>query len=561
MNKKTARVLVIGLDGATFDLIKPWVNEGWLPNLAKLIERGVSGELESTIPPVTLPAWISFATGKNPGKLGIYDIIGRKNNGYITQPWNPIPLKEKTLWDILGDHGIKIGVLNFPGTFPPRKVNGFMVTGMFTPSEKKNFTYPERLKPELNHVVGRYELDADHWMYSKEDRFLRDIYRVTEKRGKAAEHLIRKFRCQFIIVVFTSTDRIQHVMWKHADRDHPQHNPVRAQKYSSAIKAYWRRLDKIVSKLIEGFGDGGTIVVMSDHGFGPRKKTFFVNEWLRQEGFLKLRRSTGKNPLARVAESLYHYLGNTRMYRILTVLLQKLIGRELIYRYAFRFLSYEELINAVDWNLTKAFSCHHTAHLGHIYLNLKGREPQGCVEQCDYEKLRNEIIGRLSKLKDQWSGEQLKMEIYRPEKIYSGPYVNQAPDIIFLINDGECEADTTFGHNFPFKQGSFDLRHTGTHTKKGLFIASGPRVKEGIEITGAKIVDLAPTLLCLFGIPVSKDMDGRVLTEIFRQDIYPSEKEAAFTGATEAGEREVSRTSKRDQRMMIERLRRLGYLK
>ncbi|MFQ6080988.1 MAG: alkaline phosphatase family protein [Candidatus Bathyarchaeia archaeon] len=559
MNEK-ARILIIGIDGATFDLIKPWVKEGWLPNLAKLIERGVSGKLESTMPPCSIPAWISFATGKNPGKLGVYDLMERRNNGYTVKPWNPSSLKGKTLWDILSDYRVKVGILNFPGTFPPRKVNGFMVTGMLTPSEKKNFTYPESLKSELNHVVGRYELDVDHWMYSDEDRFLRDVYRVTEKRGKAAEYLIQEFGCQFIIVVFTSTDRIQHVMWKHMDATHPQHDPKRAQRYLGVIKAYWRRLDQIVGKLIKGFEDGGTIVVMSDHGFGPRKKTFYVNEWLRQEGFLKLKKSTGKSPLARVAESLYYYLGNIRVYRILTVLLQRLIGRELIYRYAYIFLSYEELINTVDWTQTKAFSCLHTAHLGHIYINLRGREPQGCVELRDYEKLRNEIIRRLSRLRDPWSGEQLKMEIYRSEEIYSGPYVNQAPDIIFMMNDGECEVDTNFGHNSLFKQGSFDLRHTGTHTKRGIFIASGPSIKEGNEITGAKIIDLAPTVLRLFGIPLPKDVDGRVLNEIFSEGSSPAKREATFSGAVEAEEGRRFNVPKEDEKRIVERLRRLGYL-
>ncbi len=556
MNRKATRILVIGLDGATFDLIKPWVKEGVLPNLAKLIERGVSGELESTIPPCSIPAWTSFATGKNPGKLGIYDLMERKN-GYTVQPWNPSSLKEKTLWDILGDCGVKVGIINFPGTFPPKKVNGFMVAGMFTPSEKKNFTYPEGLKSELNRVVGQYELDVDHWMYSDDDRFLRDVYRVTEKRWKATEHLIQELGCQFIMVVFTSTDRVQHVMWNHMDTTHPQHDLKKALGYSRVIKDYWRRLDQIVGKLIEGFGDEGTIVVLSDHGFGPRKKTFYVNEWLRQEDFLQLKKSTGKSSLAKVVEGLYYYLGNTRVYRIFTALLQRLIGRELIYQYTFKFLSYEEMIKRVDWTRTEAFSCFHTPTIGQIYINLKGREPQGIVEPDDYEELRDEIIERLNRLEGSWNGDPSKIEIYRPEEIYLGPYINQAPDIIFSINDGECEIDTRFGHSSLFKKGSFDLRHTGSHRKMGIFIASGPTLKERVEITGAKIIDLAPTLLHLFGVPVPKDMDGRVLNEIFSEGSFPAKREVTFSGAVEGKGFNVP---KDEEKRVVERLRRLGYL-
>ena len=182
------RVLVIGLDGATFDLFRPWMEEGGLPNLSKIVKNGVSGELESTIPPVSFPAWMSFATGKNPGKLGVYDLVKRKEGSYFVQPSNPGFLREKPIWEIINDFGIRTGIINVPGTFPPREVNGFMVTGMLTPSGRSDFTYPEELKSELDRVVGRYELDVDYWMYFDEDRFLKDVYRVTES-GKKQQNI------------------------------------------------------------------------------------------------------------------------------------------------------------------------------------------------------------------------------------------------------------------------------------------------------------------------------------------------------------------------------------
>lgn len=562
MIQKAKRVLVIGLDGATFNLIRPWIREGRLPNLAKLLENGVSGELESTIPPVTFPAWMSFATGKNPGKLGIYDLTKRRKSSYIVQLANPGSLREKLLWNILNDYVIRTGIVNVPGTFPPREVDGFMITGMFTPSERENFCYPTGLKTKLNLGVGKYELDVDHWKYFDEGRFLKDINRVTAKREKVAEYLIKAFDVQFFMIVFTSPDRIQHVMWKYMDANHPQHDLERAQQYSNAIKAYWQKLDRIVGKLIWAFGDEGTVLVLSDHGFGPRTKTFYVNEWLRQIGFLKLRDKVEKSLLAglgRIITKLYYSLGKTRVYHSLAHLVFRLLGRNLVYDLVFKYVSFEEMIGRIDWTQTKAFSLPHTAHFGQIYINLKGRDPQGCVQPSDYEKVRNEIIDKLGRLEDPLSGEKLRTDIYKPEEIYSGLYVNEAPDIIFTVNNSECEVDVRFGHASLFLQGSFDLRHTGTHKKEGIFIASGPDIKKGTEITGAKIIDITPTILHLFGIPIPRDMDGRVLREIFKENSDPAARKVRFSGLMETKEKEIFTMPEEDERKIRQRLRRLGY--
>lgn len=558
----TKRVLVIGLDGATLDLIKPWMKEGKLPNLTELVERGTSGELESTVPPVSIPAWISFATGKNPGKLGVYDLIKRKTGSYFVQPWNPGSLRGKTVWNILNDNGIRTGIVNVPGTYPPRKVDGCMITGMFTPSGRSNFTYPKELKSELSRVVGGYELDVDYWRYFDEDIFLREVYRVTEKREKAAEYLIKNLDTQFFMVVFTSLDRIQHVMWKHMDANHPQHDLEKAKRYSNMIKSYWERLDSAVGKLLKVFGDGGTVIVMSDHGFGPRTGTFYINDWLKQKGFLKLKKKGRKGLLVRLGqniEKMYFLFGNTSLYRLISSLIYKFLGRELIYRIIFRYLSFERMIETIDWDQTKAFSSPHSAHFGQVYINLRGREPKGCVDLSEYEKVRNEVVEEMGKLEDPLTKEIFETEIYKPEEIYSGPYVNQAPDIVFLLNNSKCEADTSFGHNSLFLQGSFDPRCTGTHNKKGVFVFSGPDIKEGGEIK-AKITDLAPTLLHLLDLPVPKDMDGRVLKEIFKEGSAPAKREVTSYEPKIQRKDVLIEMPEEDERRIEERLRSLGYL-
>ena len=554
------RVLVLGLDGATFDLIIPFIEKGILPNLENLIKGGVSGDLESTIPPLTLPAWYSLATGKNPGKLGIFDLVERRNYSYSTHPYS-ISLKEKSLWNYLNEHGYRTGILNFPGTFPPRKVDGFVVTGMLTPSERENYTYPSSLKAILNHLVGEYKLDVDQMMYSDEDAFLKDIFDVTTKRGKTAEYLIQNFDWSFLMVVFTSIDRIQHVMWKYIDQTHPQYDSKKAKRYSEYIKYYWRKLDTIIGKLIKKVGKETTIIIVSDHGFGPRNQTFYVNEWLRGRGYLKLKKAKRKSPLTKIAEYLYDRFGNTMFYHYFIGLLQKLISRKFIYRFFYQFWSHEGMINKIDWKNTKAFSCLHTSILGNIYVNLEGREPEGTVIKENYEDVRNHIINDLKKLIDPKTGKQMNVKAYKREEIYYGPYTDQAPDIIFSINNGECESDVRFGHTTIIRQGTNDVRQSGTHRDKGVFIAHGANIKQGHKIKGAKIIDITPTLLHIFGVPIPKNIDGRVLKDIFKQESSPGKKQINFSETSSLQEKKDNdKLTKENEDLIIKRLRNLGYL-
>ncbi len=491
------RILVLGLDGASLNLLQPLVKRGVLPNIGRLIKEGCLSPLESTIPPVTIPAWVSMFTGKNPGRLGLYDLLRR--DGYGVRPNGGCFRGRNPIWRILNAHGYRVGVLNLPGTYPPEEIDGFMVTGMLTPSKSSPSSYPPDLASTLYRRIPGYELDVPQWAYSDEEEFFQDVCRSTELRGEAAEYLINSIPCHLYIIVFTEPDRVQHVLWHRRDK----------------LEEYWMLLDEVVGRLIEFFLDE-TIFIVSDHGFGPIRKTFYVNEWLMKRGLLSMenrwrrRLLTG---LGRMMEALYHKLGEVKLLHPLASMLKEAVGVDKLWRYLYAYLS-KERIGDINWRRTRAFSCVHTPHFGQIYINLKGRMEEGCVDETERRRIIDEIIEELQGLVDE-DGTPLKVEAYRGWELYDGPYVEEAPDIVFLIEEGSYEVDAKVGVGRIFAPGAPWTGWTGTHTKTGLLIARGPGIKRGQSLQGARIIDVTPTLLRLFDVPIPKDVDGRVLAELF----------------------------------------------
>lgn len=537
------RVLVLGLDGATFSIIEPMVRSGRLPNLAKLTAEGACGILESTLPPVTVPAWPSMMTGKNPGKLGYYDFLRRE--GYGVEPNGYCYEEHAPLWQILNRYGVRTGVMNLPGTYPPGAVDGFMISGMLTPSKRSLYSYPATLGADLDTKVHDYEIDVPQWQYFDEGVFVKDLYKVTEKRAIAAEYLIKQIPCDFYIIVFTSCDRLQHVLW-----DQPE-----------VIETYWEWLDRIVGRILGLFGEETTVFVVSDHGFGPLERTFFVNEWLRRKKFLRVKLKINEKALVKVGrlfERLYRFLGERELVRPIVGLLNKLVGFDLLQRYTYAYLSSERLESKVNWRKTKAFSCVHTPHFGQIYINMRGKMRKGRVSEDERERLKDAIIKELKGLPYSDGGGGPNVEAYKAEDIYSGPRVGDAPDIVFLLDGGRCEVDAKVGEGRIYAKGSPFTGWKGTHTMDGVFIARGPGIKPGHRLEKASILDVAPTVLRVFGIPPQQEMDGRALEEIFSYDATFPELEA--TEAPEREKKDGAGLSEEEKALIEARLRKLGYI-
>ncbi len=566
MNRKH-KVIVIGLDGATFDLIEPWAREGHLPTLARLMDEGARGLLASTVPPMTGPAWTTFMTGKNPGKHGIYDWIYRHRDSYDVSPTTARHCRDATIWSILSDAGQRVCAFNVPMTFPPKPVNGVQISGMPAPSTKVTITHPVELLSEIERDVGEYLVYPDPGQaYSDQgvDAFLDRLYRTTARRLEVMNYLRAREDWDFFMLVLNGTDTVQHAMWKYMSPDHPQHDPTKYAKYGDAILRYFQYVDKALGEIVAGLDQDTVLMIMSDHGFGPFHKFIHVNNWLRQNGWLKIKRT----PQARL-KSLLFSLGFSPMkiYKLLMRFGLGALKREVVRGQGqgllkTLFLSFGD----VDWDRTVAYSL---GNVGQINLNVRGREPQGTVEPGEeYEATRDEIIARLWELRDPKTDERVVQEVYRREEIYWGRNLESAADIVFIptrmeyFGFGEYE----FGSNDVIE--AVDRGISGTHRPNGICLLWGPGVKEGTHLQGAHLYDLAPTILHLMGHAVPEDMDGRVLTDALLpeygeliEDRTPSQLYAPPTpgdgGAR--GEPEAD-LSEEDEDIIVERLRGLGYV-
>ncbi len=550
------RVLVIGLDGATFDLIGPWIEEGKMPTLQRLMKGGASGVLTTTLPPISSSAWVSFATGKNPGKHGLVDFVHPRKDSYQISIVSPQQRASKAIWNLLSDVGRKVGIVGMPVTYPPEEVNGYMISDFLTPSASDDYTYPLSLKAELDEAIGGFPLLPDERYRSTKfvHKFIADMVADVERRLQGALYLLENKEWDFFFLLFWSSDMLQHETWRLLDRTHPQHDAQAAERYMGLVVDFHQRLDEAVGRILEKVGPDDLVVIMSDHGFGPVHSFFLVNNWLREMGLLKLKRRA----LTRLKYALFK-LGLTPLgaFRLAKALRLGFLRRRFRFQRGSRlmkrlFLSFAD----VDWPRTKAFA---VGSFGQIYVNLKGKRPQGIVEPGkEYEDLREEIAALAEEIRDPRTGERVVERVYRREELYSGPLLEKAPDLVLQSRNWEYMA---FGH------ADFGARHviepifgmSGHHRPEGIVILAGGDIKGSVKLEGANIVDLAPTILYAMGVPIPSDMDGRVLTEAFSPDFlskvkiqYSHELSDRPTGGDEY--------SSADEEEIRERLRGLGYV-
>ena len=558
-NAAPNRVLVIGLDGATFDLINKWAADGYLPTLRRLMEEGAHGSLRSTVPPMTGPAWTSFATGVNPGKHRLYDWIAGESDSYRFLPVTAVDCRAPTLYALLSQMDRRVCTLNVPMTYPPLPVNGVQVSGMPAPSTKVPITYPADLLDEIDAVVGEYLLYPDPgqaYSDSGVDAFLERLYETTDVRVRTLDYLRRREAWDFTMVVFNGTDTVSHAMWKYMDASHPLHDASKAEKYGNAIRDYYQYVDTKLGRIVDTLDDDTTLVVMSDHGFGPFHKFIHVNNWLLQQGFMQVRSSARTRMKRRMFTAGFSPMNvyDTMMRFGLGGLKREVVRGQGQGMLKTMFLSFED----IDWRRTQAYSL---GNVGQIYLNVIGREPFGCVRPgAEYERLRDTIIDRLRTLQDPETGEAVVETIYRREDLYHGDYLEQAPDIVFLprrleyFGFGEYE----FGSHKIIE--SMRRGISGTHRMNGVFLAYGAAIRPGSLAEDASLYDLAPTILHLMGEPVPEHMDGRVLSEVIVEgdrEIARSRWKEKHGGAPGVGGAELSAE---DRELLAERLRSLGYV-
>jgi len=565
------KIFVIGWDSATWDLMHPWIADGKLPNLAKLIDQGVYGKLESVVPPLTPPAWTSFMTGKNPGKHGIFHFFEPQPGSYAMRYTNAGSRRSRTIWQILSSAGQSVGTVNVPFTYPPEQVQGFQISGMDTPSEKSAFVHPPQLREELESSLGRLNLELRFLgamnTDQKHQRALDEMEAIDQQWTKTGLYLLEKHPVDVMMLTYMSIDTVQHHYWHYMDPAHFLHDPKGAQKFGNAILSVYERLDRAIGEFTSRLPEGATVFVISDHGGGPvSDRMVYLNRYLAQLGLLKYRedkRSGLQNMQRTLTKSLYRVLRgslSSHQKKMLANLFPKLRAR-----IEGAYTAYEN----IDWTATKAYCSEVVASPPSIWVNRKGLKPSGIVEDSEYEPLLALLTEKLQALKDPRTGESVIGCIYRREEVFDGPYSPEAPDLILdWWSENGFSSNTSFpedGDKPPLvireREPMKEPEWGGTHRRDGMLVAKGGAIKKGAQINRARLMDMAPTLLYLAGQKIPSDMDGRVLLDLFEPefvakhpvvyDQVQSDDQTPGSGSTYSAE---------DAKLVEERLKALGYI-
>lgn len=538
------KLVIVGLDGAEFDIIKPLARRGKLPFLNEFMKNGVHGLLRSTCPPVTAPAWTSFMTGKNPGKHGLFDfqhidVSGKRELTCSTD------CRSATLWDYLSEADIRTLLVNVPMTYPPRPINGVCIAGFPVPYNSA-YVYPaEKLAwVKASGYLTDYAEVLQRNKWKSKFTILKDIERA---RTDIFLKLIEREPWDVAMLVISGTDHISHVEWQKGNR--------------KAVEQYYVYIDRLLSNLsAKGAFRNTPIAVMSDHGFTQSEYVFYMNVWLMREGYLSCDLEFDKTYDRFVEErhrmvfgkggKLSGFLGKIGLTRDNILFFTKKTGLIKLEKYLpHRLVSIFPSRNLIpNWERTKAYM---TSDLSKgININLRGREKYGTVPKSEYDPLRLEIVQKLRSLNlDNASGIFDYVDI--KENIYNGPFLHQAPDIVTWPTN-RCNVKIGKGwRNY--------LERTvgGHHTMDGIFMLKGDDIKTRYR-RNLNIEDVAPTVMHFLGLACPNDMDGNVIEDIFSPGSEPASREVAFREPIKAdfGDKFL----RADERLIRDKLRALGYL-
>lgn len=538
------KVLLLGLDGATYNVFDPAFEAGHMPRLASLLERGASGVLTSTIPPYTPPGWTSIFTGVNPGKHGIFGFtIGnaQRRDGLARLD----RVKAPALWNAANAQGARVGLFNIPMTYPAPQVDGFAVSGMLTPeggggATPDGFTYPASLASKIVDGAGGYEIDIEvnydeDWKSTGiEERLSQNL---AAKRRALALLLEDHDDVGLLFAVLEAPDRLMHAHYKYIDPRCRHFERPEARSIRERVWAFFDEMDSLIGELEDWAGAGGYIITMSDHGFGPKDKVVNVNLALKEWGLLSV---TGAGAA----------VGGSPGIRKAARKVKKVVPRSLWKR------AKGAAHSSIDWSQTKAFSSPNPQQ--GIYVNLEGREPHGIVAQAGYESVLAEVTERFDALVDPGDGGKVLDRMYRRDEVHHGPMASEGPDLFPVCRDWTYELSDGL-----YSPGVLtDYRHLprGFHHLDGIFGITGPGVaaRSGLE---ANLLDIAPTALYLAGLKVP-EVDGRVLAELLPHALLrerPVVVEAMHLPLAGEGA-EASPYSAEEEAQIEESLRNLGYL-
>jgi len=550
------RLAIVGIDGATYEIIRPMVAAGELPHIARLLREGGSADLESELPPMTPPAWTSMFTGLNPGRHGVFHFIRRKLGTYGCALNDSRNYAGKDLMSLLGRRGWSVGSLSVPMTYPPFPTpGGWMVSGIPMPLTGESIAWPKGTVAEMESVLGHpYRPDVDYGPYDGDtegphddlelyERLRKELFDLERDRLKLTEYYLREKPTDFFFTVISVTDRCQHYFWKFQDPSHPGWTEEGARRFGETIRDAYRLADDFVGRVREIVGDEVPIAIVSDHGFGPQYWDFHVNQWLEEQGFL-VRRKVPYWTWGRLTfGDALHRLGLGGLAKVLGPIARLPLARPK--------RKTKADMRDVDWSRTRAFG-----QLHGICVNLKGREPHGTVDgEAAYRAVVAEIVERLKQLEDP-AGLAAVERTFVKEDHYHGPRSAEAPDVQYELMGLSCIPKEDWGTEQLFVRRK-NAPISGQHRFNGVFAMWAPGVAAGKEIVGMHIQDTTPTLLYGVREAVPDWMDGRIRGDFMKE---PWEPVWDHEAEPEAGTDVVAAFGDEEAKAIEESLRGLGYL-
>jgi predicted AlkP superfamily phosphohydrolase/phosphomutase len=451
------RVIVIGLDSAPPALVFDRLRQR-LPTLDRMIEQGIHGTLRSCDPPITIPAWQVMATSASPGRLGLYGFRHRRGAAY-TDGWvaTSHSIRLPTIWDLAGRAGRRSCLVGVPPGYPPKPVRGWSISCFLTPPTAERYTHPPELRQEVEALVGTYMFDVPFRVEDRET--LRErLFEMTRRRFDVVRHLATTKPWDFLMLVEIGVDRLGHAFWKFFDPEHPRHEA--GSPFADVADAYYRLVDERIGELVELLDDA-VFLIVSDHGSKAMHGAFCINEWLIERGWLVL----SEPPDGIVAPERA----------------------------------------AIDWRRKRAWGW--GGYYARIFLNVRGREAQGVIPPERYEEARAELEVELQTIVDD-AGRPMPVTAHRPEDLYPVA-TGDRPDLMVYFDDLNWRSAGTIGHGRLHLSENDTGPDDSVHAMDGILILYDPAAPRGAEVRGASILDIAPTVLELMGLPVPPDMEGR----------------------------------------------------
>lgn len=572
MPRQPERTIILGADGATWNVINRLLDAGDLPNFRRAIEIGASGPLESIENMRSASAWTSMFSGYNPGRHGIYEFYEFLPETYSLKYIHGGYKKMPGFWTYLADAGQSSGVINTPMTYPAEPgvgPNGYMIAGLDGPGkESPRFHHPPNFMSRLESKMGcAYVIEpglTGAIARGNTDEAVRLLKEELESKSKAMRVMFDEMPVDCLLFVFRSLDAAQHCFWKWMDPTHPKHKECSAEEieqFGSVIDDVYRTLDDMLGYILDNMREDDSVIVISDHGFGHKcPVSSQLNRWLEAHGYLVYEKGGDKpNVVSRALKFVASHTGRKTKER----LARMLPGLR-------NWAQSKALFAGVDWSNTRVYS---DAQFPRLRLNIKGREGQGIVDPADAPALMNELRETLSEMRDSVTGEKIVRDIFFQNEIYHGPHTGPAEDILVRWREDIVIHGVQMpeGYEMPDEElsvmpGEDPRVISGDHQIHGVFIGCGKMFRQNHKADDLRLLDLTPTILHLRGAAVPESMDGRVLTQTLDEvwltanPIQTSRDDGDAPSSGASDDDSDHQFSAEEEKVLEDRLRSLGYI-